>query len=279
MYQFTTTTIINSNLDSNGTTPKYSGTTEAFVVTRVNRFKTENIKGIYKRPYKAGKKEIAEVTIPTIAAGLVVRVTIDVRLSQNTNSEYANSFLYFKKPVVVEIISTGVPATDALLLKKQIDDFRNRYGFTYVTADVDSAKLIIKATDHYQRFFSIIVEKEVPSPLSPINPEYADVTGGTFVVTSKGEVGFGDEDHMIRSIMIPTLENTRHLGINSEERPVLGGNYSQYTIRYVIDKDHDGISAGAKSITNHVFYVKSDLVTGFEAAINDTALTLDVITD
>ena len=39
MYQFTTTTIINSNLDSNGVTAKYSGDAAKFVVTRVNTFK------------------------------------------------------------------------------------------------------------------------------------------------------------------------------------------------------------------------------------------------
>ena len=38
MYQFTTTNIINSNLDSNGTTTKFAGSTTALTVTRVGKF-------------------------------------------------------------------------------------------------------------------------------------------------------------------------------------------------------------------------------------------------
>ena len=81
---------------------------------------------------------------------------------------------------------------------------------------------------------------------------------------------------MIKSVMIPTYENTRFFGTNKEERPVIGGNYSQYTIRYSVDKHiDDGISSGGKSITTHVFWVKSDLVEAFdEALITDATLTV-----
>ena len=43
MFQYTTTTVINSALDSNGVTPKYSGDANAFKVTRVGTFKKDNI--------------------------------------------------------------------------------------------------------------------------------------------------------------------------------------------------------------------------------------------
>ena len=39
MYQFTTTTIINSSLDSNGTTARYTGSAAGLTVTRVGTFK------------------------------------------------------------------------------------------------------------------------------------------------------------------------------------------------------------------------------------------------
>ena len=59
MYQFTTTTVINSNLDSNGVTPKFAGSATGFNVTRVNFFKKDNIESIFKTPYAAGVKEVA----------------------------------------------------------------------------------------------------------------------------------------------------------------------------------------------------------------------------
>lgn len=274
MYQFTTTTIINSNLDSNGVTPKYSGDANAFIVTRVNTFKKANIVSVYKRAYSAGVKEVAKVTVPTIAAGTVARLTVDVRLSQQTDSEYANTYLYFKKPVVIEIIASGTAATDATAFKNQLIALKDRFGFAYITATTSGADIILTATNNNQRFFSATIEKEKASTNSIILPEYEDVTAGTFSVTTHGKLGFGDDEYMIKSLMIPTLENTRYFGINKEERPILGGNYTEFVIRYSVDKVDDGIVAGNKSITTHVFYVKSDLVAAFETELLKTVGTL-----
>lgn len=276
MYQFTTTTIINSNLDSNGVTAKYSGDAAKFVVTRVNTFKKANIVSVYKRAYTAGVKEIAKVTVPVITAGLVARLVVDVRLSQQTDSEYANTYLYFKKPVVVEILASGTAATDATAFVAQLNGLKDRFGFAYITAATNGADIILTATNNNQRFFSAIVEKEKASTNSIIQPEYENVTASTFSVTTPGKLGFGDDEYMIKSIMIPTLENSRYFGINKEERPILGGNYSEFIIRYSIDKDgDDGIVTGHKSITTHVFYVKSDLVAAFETEILKTVTTLN----
>ena len=275
MYQFTTTTIINSNLDSNGITAKYSGDANAFIVTRVNTFKRANIVSAYKRAYSAGVKEVAKVTVPTIASGTVARLTVDVRLSQQTDSEYANTYLYFKKPVVIEIVASGTAATDATAFKNQLIALKDRFGFAYITATTNGADIILTATNNNQRFFSATIEKEKASTNSIILPEYENVTAGTFSVTTPGKIGFGDDEYMIKSLMIPTLENTRYFGINKEERPVLGGNYTEFVIRYSVDKVDDGIVAGNKSITTHVFYVKSDLVAAFETELLKTVTTLN----
>lgn len=275
MYQFTTTTIINSNLDSNGVTAKYSGDANAFIVTRVNTFKEANIVSVYKRAYSAGVKEVATVTVPTIAIGTVARLTVDVRLSQQTDSEYANTYLYFKKPVVIEIIASGTAATDATAFKNQLIALKDRFGFAYITATTNDADIILTATNNNQRFFSATIEKEKASTNSIILPEYEDVTAGTFSVTTPGKLGFGDDEYMIKSLMIPTLENSRYFGINKEERPILGGNYTEFVIRYSVDKVDDGIVAGNKSITTHVFYVKSDLVAAFETELLKTVTTLN----
>lgn len=283
MYQFTTTTIINSNLDPNGTTAKYTGSATAFNVTRVNKFLTNKIVSVNKRPYAPGVKEVAKVTIPTVTAGKVIRLTIDVRLSQQTDSEYANTYLYFKKPVVVEVLATGTAATDATALVNAIKGLKDRYGFSYVSAAlVNTADVQVTATNNNQRFWSMVVESEKASTNSIIQPEYDNVTAGTFSVTTPGKVGFGDDEYMIKSIMLPTYENSRYFGTNKEERPVIGGNYTQYTLRYSITKDgNDGIVAGGTSITTHVFYVKSNLVSEFEQELADAGITfgLSVTTD
>lgn len=279
MFQYTTTTVINSALDSNGVTPKYSGDANAFKVTRVGTFKKDNIKSVYERAYSAPIKEVATITVPSVTAGKVIRLEVDVRLSQNTYSEYANSYLYFKKPVVVEVIATADEAANAAALAKQVAGLQDRFGESYIKATNAGAVITLAAKNQYQRFHNAEISEEVLSPNSLVQPEYK-VVSTDFVVTVPGKVGFGDDAYMIASIMVPTTENTRVFGINQEERPILGGNYSQFTLRYDIPKDsNDGIWTGARSITTHVFYVKSDLVNAFKAEIAKTFPDVETVTD
>jgi hypothetical protein len=279
MYQFTTTTILNSNKDSNGTTDRYTGSAAGLTVTRVGTFKKANIVSVYKRAYQAGVLEIAHVTVPAITSGLVARLEVEVRLVQNqTDSEYANFSQFFKKPVVVEVLATGTPATDATALAAQINGMKDRWGFSYITASTNGADIILTAITSNQAFFSVKVLKEAGyTNNSLVEPKYEDVTGGTFHIATAGKVGFGDDEYMIKSIMLPTYENSRYFGTNKEERPIIGGNYSQYTLRYQVEKHiDDGIVSGGTAITTHVFYVKSDLVSGFEQELTDASLTFKV---
>ncbi len=280
MFNYTTTTILNSNLDSSGLT-KVTGSSAGVNVLRVNNFKKAGIVSVYKRPYAAGVAEIAKVTIPTVTAGKVIRLTVDIRLSQQTDSEYANTYLYFKKPVVVEVLATGTAATDATALAAAFNGLKTEFGFGYcIAAKINTADVQVTAINNNQRFWAMTVESDKASTNSLIQPEYDDITASTFSVTRPGSVGFGDDEYMVKSIMYPTYENTRYFGTNKEERPILGGNYTQYTLRYSIDKNVDyniGIAGmGQKSITNHVFYVKSDVVAAFEAALQTAAV--DVVT-
>ena len=270
MYQFTTTTIINSNLDSNGSTAKYAGTSAAFTVTRVNRFLAGNILSVTKRPYTAGVKEVAQIVIPTHTTGAVIRLETDLRLSQSVYSEYANAYLYFQKPIVVEVIATGTAATDATALAAQVSGLKNRFGSSYFTVSVSSATITLTANDFTQRFYSV-TSAELTANTNSIT-QWDAVVKATGTVTTPGALGFGDDDWMVRSIMVPTLENTRYFGINKEERPIIGGNYTEYVIRYSIAKDGwtDGIVAGGTSITTHVFYVLSSLQAAFEAQLANT---------
>ena len=275
MYQFTTTTVINSALDSSGIA-KYVGSAASFEVKRVNKFIKANITSINKRPYQAGVKEIAQITVPTLTANKVGRLTIDIRLSQSTNSEYASTYLYFKKPVDVEIIATGTAATDAAAFVAQLNSLKDRYGYTYVTASVAGAVITLTAKDNYQRFFSVTVSEQTANTESITMWDY--VVKATGAVTTPGLIGFGDDDWMVRAVQIPTAENVRYFGINKEERPILGGNYSEYVIRYTLTKDYtDGIVGRGTSVTTHVFYVLNSLVSAFETELAKVGVPFTVV--
>ena len=278
MYQFTTTNIINSSLDSNGVTAKYAGFPTYLEVKRVGKFLKDNILSIAKRAYYAGVKEVAKVQIPVIASGLVARLSVDIRLSQETNSDFANIALAFKKPVFVEVLATGTAATDAAALVAQINGLKDRFGSSYLVAAVVNTDYVqVTVTETSMKVFSMKIEKEKASTNSIILPEYEDVSSTTFSVTTTGKQGFGDDNWMARKIMLPTAENVRYFGISKDERPVLGGNYNQYTLRYKIAKDDDGIVNGGYSITTHVFYVLGSLVAAFEAELVKVGIATDTV--
>lgn len=283
MYQFTTTNVINSvyAVDYNGVAltdnagnavDKFKGSATELFVAKVGTFKKANIVSIHKRAYAAGVKEIAKVTVPVIASGLVARLDVTIKLSGSTQSEYTNYSLDFKKPITVEILASGVAATDATALVAQLNGLKNRFGHSYINASVNGAEITLTAKEDVQRFASIVVSKQVASPNSIIQPEYESVATGT--VTTAGKIAFGDDAWMMKSVMVPTAENVRVFGISKDERPILGGNYSEYVIRYSLTKDgQDGIVSGATSVTTHVFWVKADLTDEFETELDKLGIT------
>jgi len=286
MYQFTTTNVINSAyaLDYNGNIlvdgtgsqiAKFAGSTTALNVAKVGTFKKDNIVSVTKRAYAAGVKEEAQVTVSAGTNGDVYRLTVVLKQEQNTNSEYVNYTLDFQKPITVEVLyATSATATAAALVT-EINKLKNRFGHSYVLASSTGAVITLTAKEDSQRFKSVSVDS-VDADVNSIS-QYKLTNKGTGAVTTPGELGFGDDAWMIKSIMIPTTENTRYFGISRDERPISGGNYSEYALRYSVTKDGtDGIVAGGTSVTTHVFYVKSDLVTAFETALNsDAGLNLD----
>lgn len=278
MYQFTKTTVINSAkaLDYNGNVlvdgngsdvAMYAGSATKLTVAKAGTFLKDNITAVYKRPYSAGVKEVAKITVPSGTAGDIVKLTVEVSLSQSTQSEYTNYSIDFKKPQTVEVLFTTDASTTAGLLVTQLNSLRNRFGQTMFIATRSNAEITLTAREDVQRFSSVLLYKVEYDTLNTISQMKESVIA-TGAVTTPGAVGFGNDAYMVKSIMLPTAENVRYFGESKGERPILGGNYTQYTIHYTVAKDHDaGIVSGATSVTTHVFYVKSDLVAGFETEL------------
>ena len=287
MYQFTKTTVINSAkaLDYNGNVLvdgngndvlMYSGANNVFTVAKAGKFLKSKITGAHKRAYAAGVKEVAKITIPSATAGDILKLTVEVSLSQSTQSEYTNYSLDFKKPQTVEVLYTTNAATTAGLFVTQLKSLKNRFGHAFFNVSNSGAEITLTAKENEQRFSSVLLYKVEYDTNNTIS-QMKETVAATGTVTTTGKVGFGDDAYMARSIVLPTAENVRVFGESKGERPILGGNYSQYTLHYTVEKDHDmGIVSGAVSSTTHVFYVKSDLVSGFESALTAAGIVFGV---
>ena len=265
MYQFTTTTIINTNTDINGNTV-ISSASDYFQVLGTGKFLSAKVVGAHKRPYAAGVKEVATITVPSGTAGDVHRLTVEIRLQGSTESEYASPFYYFNKINTVEVLHTGTASTTATALRAQLNELRDKYGKAYFTVGGTGADITLTAKTYYQRFYAVGLYKEYASTNTMVAPEYTSVATGS--VTTAGKIPFGDYAYMVGNISIQTLDKTRFFAPLQDERPAVDGNYSQYTVKYSIDKEGDlGIQSGLKSITEHVFYVESGVVSAFETAL------------
>lgn len=280
MFQFTTTTIINSNkavdaqgnqlLDNEGADlTKFAGDAEKGVlrVFGTGIFKSENIKSVYKRASSVGVREVSTIAIPTkpaIPVGTLLRLEVNVKLHGRVQSDYTSYNGDFSKPAVIDILSTGDAEADAKEFARLYNKLKTEYGYNMFTVKANSGTLTLTARENGQLLSAELLEVgKLGSALIPTITSLAKST-----VTTSGKKGFGDTPHMLQSIAIPTYENTRHFGILKDERPIVGAAYTQYTLKYEVLSGEDDIwNSAKKATTTHVFWVIKDLVADFDAAV------------
>lgn len=293
MFQFTTTNVINSNVDLSTGKPLWSAQDKtatapaSFHVKRVNNFKSDNVVAVYKA--EASDAELAKVTLDLSQLngknGESYRLVIYVGLSQaSQDSRYSNDMIYKGKPFAVDFVWKNSAEKVAENLDKTIKKYDVLvYGEKQLNVSHSGTFITIEATTEYQRFKKVNLEKfdasahfgmgeyTVVRSLEDLtkkesNAEVTAAEEGYFV----GKEGFGTYPFLLHNLRLPTSARTTAFGINQDETPVVGAKYNQYTIHYCADRGPLGLNAvgdTVKSVTTHVFYVKSDLAAEFEAAL------------
>lgn len=288
MFQFTTTNVINSDKDLTTGKALYEVKNDTLVVKRVANFKKENIAAIYKAV--AVDPENAKVTIDltgvSATAGDVLRLSIYVGLSQaSQDSRYSNDMIYKGKPFSVDFVWQDTAANSAKKLVETIKKYSLLvYGEKLLTASNSGAFITIEATNEYQRFRRVDLEKFEKTPneypysgkytviksLSNLASKTRTELNGTTEGFFAGREGFGTYSFLLHNLRLPTSARTRAFGINQDETPIVGAKYNQYTIHYCANRGVLGLNAvgdTVKSVTTHVFYVNSDLASAFEALL------------
>lgn len=302
MFQFTTTNVINSNKDLTTGKPLWSAQEAAddkpasLHVKRVNKFIATNIVAIYKA--EARDAENAKVTLDFSqvngTAGDVFRLHIYVGLSQAFQSSlYANDLQWKGKPFSVDFV-WGASASDTVTkLVKTINKYATMvYNKKMLNVTNSGTCITIEATDEYQRFRFVNIEKfdadayhgmgeyNVVRSLDDLtkadsNAEVTATAEGYF----QGKEGFGTYPFLLHNLRLPTYARNRWLALNQDETPIVGAKYNQYTIYYCVNRGILGDNAVGdlvKSRTTHVFYVKQDLATDFEAALAKVGTVITV---
>ena len=297
MFQFTTTTVINSAKDyTNPSVDLFKGDSKYFDVKRVNRFKVKNIRSVYKQDPVAQSNAKATIDMAKVKETLTAnkatkgtfRVEIYVHLAQsNNNPLYSNTWVVKGRPWTFEFSATSTEGAENIVDKviKMITKFKL---FTMDTeqlkATKESTKLVLTAQDPYQIFSKVELQYFDPSigtTTGCCTPrgEYASVEnyGVTDVVTiTPGNEGFGTFEWIMRNLRLPTAEQTRWNALYQDDRPMVGATYTQYTLEYCENRGilgGDAVGEETKSVTTHVFFVNQAVKTQFEAALTAAGIT------
>jgi hypothetical protein len=294
MFQFTTTTILNSSVDASGKT-KWAVDTDkgTFYVLGVNKFIGANL-SVYKR--EASLPKIAKATLElesgiTYGAG-DYQLNIYLNYQGSQNSFYATPMSYTKgKPLFYAFSLTGEEATGQAVAEKivKVATWMNtRFDNKWLDISNTQGTLNINGIDEYQRFVTVKIErfetdaygnaiwKTVEEALPAAEDGTFPNAGGTIV---QGREGFGTYTQLLKDLRLPTAANTNWLALNQEERPIPGELYDQYTLQYTKDRGLMGQSAVgqlATSSTTHVFYVRRGLTPNFDV-VDEVAASYEVV--
>ena len=297
MFQFTTTTVINSAKDyTNPSVELFKGDSKYFDVKRVNRFKVKNIRSVYKQDPVAQSNAKATIDMAKVKETLTAnkatkgtfRVEIYVHLAQsNNNPLYSNTWVVKGRPWTFEFSAASTEDAGNIVDKviKMITKFKL---FTMDTeqlkATKEGTKLVLTAQDPYQIFSKVELQYFDPSigaTTGCCTPrgEYAPVEnyGVTNVTTiTPGNEGFGTFEWIMRNLRLPTAEQTRWNALYQDDRPIVGATYTQYTLEYCENRGilgGDAVGEETKSVTTHVFFVNQAVKSQFEAALTAAGIT------
>ena len=287
MFKYSVTSVINANKDYTTDLPLFeglSGETQAdgtvledrLKIRRGLEFKKSNVQAIYHRGYRAAVNPEYKVALDTVAATPgIYRISLYVTLSGSQDERYANTRVLKGKPIFVEFEVTAKENTAALVADKVIAITKKYLQMVYEDKIINIVKdgttgIIIKGISGEQRFSKVALEKWDGTDWFTLDESINGVPGTKITVTAIGDNGFGTYRNIIKDLRLPTAANTRWTHIAQDEIPVVGGMYDQYTIVYCVHRGvlgSDAVGDDVTSVTEHVFYVKSDVKVAWEAAL------------
>lgn len=288
MFQFTTTTILNTNIDSSGTA-KWSAKAGEFFVRRVNNFLTPNVASLDRRYASNPVFSTSQLQLDPFPAGQY-QLAVYVKYQGSQNSFYANPVSYIKgKPLfyafTLDDVTSGLDTAKAIVkIAKWLD---TRFDNKWLDITNSSNTLKIDAIDEYQRFGKVVIEKFDTDQYGNaiwktiVDAKIAGDPGYDAKYTIvQGREGFGTYTQLLKDLRLPTATNTNWLALNQEERPIPGELYNEYVLQYVKNRGIMGQSAVgslAVSSTTHVFYVRQSLAVEWEGALKSAGIKIDPV--
>lgn len=153
-----------------------------------------------------------------------------------------------------------------------------------INVEREGSKLTLSGATEYQRFETINVSKfgladndaELVAELVKKPAKNAEekvvkaYEASAIKEEERGLNGFGTYSHLVKDLRLPTAANYQWTHIRQAETPIIDAIYNQYIIEYCAPASNEGtqfVGHRGLSHTTHVFWVKQDLVSEWEAAL------------
>lgn len=287
MFQFTTTTVINNPVKS--TTEDYRKWTKGayrvvdqmhaydeeakdwsdeltdlpddkkkFVVTDGPDFYADECTEIFVAPFKEEVADKVKITLDGLDETLIYRLVFYIRSVGNADPRFANDFVFKGMPIMVEFTGDAKAKDVKRIAEKHILAV---YGEKILTFNAtDDTTLEVEGGNGYQRFHYVALEAWM---------EDDTIEGGAYETVQNytedveiGCEGYGTYAQVLKDLRLPTGDNFTWNSLNASEMPILGGEYTQITVRLCKDLVNFpggiGVHNPQKSITNHVFFINGD---------------------
>ena len=234
-----------------------------------------------------------------------IQIFIELGLDNNYRGDFGSALWYFRKPVVIDIVPTGLTAKSlAKAFRTAIpEEYKFLHVYAYGDTDIPTKngeanitalnehEVLLLGEDSYIKVRKIEVVKfdcetrcEGSSEEPIIEAELVkDSTGmkigtnGKYGSVIKNNCEFGTYDYVIHNLRFPSYANMRFVSPNADEMPVKNGKYIQYSFMYCVPRvGFGGLSVVGQtnySTTLHTFYVLSTLESEFEQLFKDLGLS------
>lgn len=247
-------------------------------------FDSNNIvdKKIYKTEFADGVYEKWELNLIDLVVGKPYVFELDVQLNGEVRSDFNRYAINNGKPYRVQFeIPTGTTAPGDFATKKIIDGLTTSGHSDIKVAEKSdystSKTLEISGTMYSMVFTKLSISELVPSNGDVYGTDYAYklVVAGEKKTDAKEP--FGTAWFITKNLRLPTDFNTRFMSPNADEMPIDGAKYTQYFFQYRVTRDITGTDAVGQELTStteHIIYVKDDLVANFETIVKSDTVTI-----
>ena len=242
-------------------------------VKRGGNYVIDNIEGkIFKTEGSKGTKAKVAITPAALESADVARLTIYLSTPGTEFVEFGSpNWQEFGKPYIIETTAaTPEKLVEAIKLALNEDN-------AHFSVKVNETKVELEAAETWMDFAEVNYDLVTFADCSDCPKETVVSKTATNVgEITHGKSEFGTAKWIVENLRFPSHPNLRYTPLYSDEAPIAGTVYTEYSFEYRVKRSVPGglsaVGQVADSIVRIVFYVAPAAQSAFEAAFGEGLL-------